>query len=107
MKNLKIFLLIVVFIMSIIGCSNDLFVIDIGKFGYINKSGKIIINPQFDYAYNFEEGFAIVMINQKLGFIDKSGKTAVIGLLVGRVMKKTGGKAKPAVVNESLKKKLG
>lgn len=37
----------------------------------------------------------------------KSGKTAVMGFLVGMVMKKSGGKAKPAVVNELLKKKLG
>lgn len=37
----------------------------------------------------------------------RSGKTAVMGFLVGMVMKKSGGKAKPAVVNELLKKKLG
>jgi aspartyl-tRNA(Asn)/glutamyl-tRNA(Gln) amidotransferase subunit B len=37
----------------------------------------------------------------------RSGKTAVMGFLVGQVMKKSGGKAKPAVVNELLKKKLG
>jgi Asp-tRNA(Asn)/Glu-tRNA(Gln) amidotransferase B subunit len=30
-----------------------------------------------------------------------------MGFLVGMVMKKSGGKAKPAVVNELLKKKLG
>jgi len=37
----------------------------------------------------------------------RSGKVAVMGFLVGMVMKKSGGKAKPAVVNELLKKKLG
>ena len=37
----------------------------------------------------------------------RSGKTAVMGFLVGQVMKKSGGKAKPAIVNELLKKKLG
>ena len=37
----------------------------------------------------------------------RSGKTAVMGFLVGQVMKKSGGKAKPAVVNEILKRKLG
>ncbi len=37
----------------------------------------------------------------------KSGKTALMGFLVGQVMKKSGGKAKPTVVNELLKKKLG
>jgi aspartyl-tRNA(Asn)/glutamyl-tRNA(Gln) amidotransferase subunit B len=37
----------------------------------------------------------------------KSGKTAVLGYLVGQVMKASKGKANPAAVNELLKKKLG
>jgi aspartyl-tRNA(Asn)/glutamyl-tRNA(Gln) amidotransferase subunit B len=37
----------------------------------------------------------------------KSGKTAVIGFLVGQVMKASRGQANPAVVNEALKRKLG
>lgn len=37
----------------------------------------------------------------------KNGKTAVLGFLVGQVMKKSGGKAQPEKVNELLKKKLG
>ena len=37
----------------------------------------------------------------------KSGKTAVIGFLVGQVMKATRGQANPAAVSEVLKKKLG
>jgi len=37
----------------------------------------------------------------------KSGKTAVIGYLVGQVMKASKGQANPAAVNELLKKKLG
>jgi aspartyl-tRNA(Asn)/glutamyl-tRNA(Gln) amidotransferase subunit B len=37
----------------------------------------------------------------------KSGKTAVIGYLVGQVMKASKGQANPAVVNELLKAKLG
>jgi aspartyl-tRNA(Asn)/glutamyl-tRNA(Gln) amidotransferase subunit B len=36
----------------------------------------------------------------------KQGKTKVIGFFVGRVMKATGGKADPKVVNELLKKRL-
>ncbi|MCX6113562.1 MAG: Asp-tRNA(Asn)/Glu-tRNA(Gln) amidotransferase subunit GatB [Proteobacteria bacterium] len=36
----------------------------------------------------------------------RDGKTAVMGFLVGLVMKKSKGKANPAVVNELLKKKL-
>jgi aspartyl-tRNA(Asn)/glutamyl-tRNA(Gln) amidotransferase subunit B len=37
----------------------------------------------------------------------KSGKTAVIGFLVGQVMKATRGQANPAAVSEVMKKKLG
>lgn len=37
----------------------------------------------------------------------RSGKTGLLGFFVGNVMKATGGKANPAVVNEILRKKLG
>ena len=36
----------------------------------------------------------------------KGGKTSTIGWFVGQVMRKTGGKANPQVVNTLLKKKL-
>jgi len=37
----------------------------------------------------------------------KSGKSAVLGFLVGQVMKNSKGQANPAVVNTMLKEKLG
>ena len=37
----------------------------------------------------------------------KGGKTAVIGFLVGQVMKASRGQANPGVVNELLRSKLG
>jgi aspartyl-tRNA(Asn)/glutamyl-tRNA(Gln) amidotransferase subunit B len=37
----------------------------------------------------------------------RGGKTAVLGFLVGQVMKASRGQANPALVNETLKKKLG
>jgi aspartyl-tRNA(Asn)/glutamyl-tRNA(Gln) amidotransferase subunit B len=37
----------------------------------------------------------------------KAGKEGVLGYLVGQVMKETGGKADPRVVNERLREKLG
>ena len=42
-------------------------------YGYIDKTGKIIIKPQFTYAYEFVEGLAAVCVDEKCGFIDKSG----------------------------------
>jgi aspartyl-tRNA(Asn)/glutamyl-tRNA(Gln) amidotransferase subunit B len=37
----------------------------------------------------------------------RSGKTTVLGYLVGQVMKATRGQANPGAVNELLRKKLG
>jgi len=36
-----------------------------GKFGYINQKGEIVIIPQFDQAWNFNEGLAGVGISGK------------------------------------------
>jgi len=37
-----------------------------GKWGYIDKTGKIVIEPQFDDAYyNFHEGLASVGVGDK------------------------------------------
>lgn len=44
------------------------------RLGYIDKTGKIIINPQFDTAGAFNEGIAIVSTGGKFGYIDKTGK---------------------------------
>jgi len=48
-----------------------------GKWGYIDKSGKMVIAPQFNEALRFSEGLASVKSGDKWGFIDKSGKMAV------------------------------
>ena len=44
------------------------------EWGYINKKGEYVINPQFDDAYSFEEGLAVVKKGDEYGFIDKKGK---------------------------------
>lgn len=44
-----------------------------GKWGFVDKNGSIIINPTFDYAYNFSEGIAAVKIGGKYGFINTTG----------------------------------
>lgn len=45
-----------------------------GKYGFIDKSGKIVIKPQFDNAGSFSEGLAAVKLDGKYGLIDKNGK---------------------------------
>lgn len=48
-----------------------------GKFGYIDRTGKIIVSPQYDKAYEFSEGLAAVMKGDKSGFIDHTGKVVI------------------------------
>ena len=37
-----------------------------------DRSGKIIINPQFDGSGKFSDGLAWVSVGGKIGFVDKS-----------------------------------
>lgn len=48
-----------------------------GKWGFIDKNGKIIIAPQFDNADSFSEGLAEVEQNGKSGYIDKGGNIVI------------------------------
>ena len=50
---------------------------DNGKWGYINKNGEFIIEPQFDNADNFSEGYACVELDGKWGYINNKGKFVI------------------------------
>ena len=43
------------------------------KYGFIDKSGKVVIPCQWEYASSFQEGVARVKKNNKYGYIDTSG----------------------------------
>ncbi|MHC4526738.1 MAG: WG repeat-containing protein, partial [Planctomycetota bacterium] len=45
-----------------------------GKWGYINQEGQIAIELRFDYADDFSDGLANVLIEKEWGYIDKSGQ---------------------------------
>ncbi|UIR54474.1 WG repeat-containing protein [Sphingobacterium sp. SRCM116780] len=45
-----------------------------GKYGYINKKGKIVIPLLYDDAYDFEGGYAVIKQNEKYGLIFADGK---------------------------------
>jgi WG containing repeat len=48
-----------------------------GKWGFVDNNFQFVIEPRFDYAYEFSEGRGEVTINHKSGFIDKPGKIVV------------------------------
>ena len=48
-----------------------------GKYGFIDKSGKVVIPIKYDYAWSFSEGLAWVKLNGKYGFIDKTDKVVI------------------------------
>lgn len=45
--------------------------------GFVDTKGNLVIQPQFDKAYNFSEGLALVQKNGLWGFIDKNGKLVI------------------------------
>jgi hypothetical protein len=49
----------------------------VGKYGFIDEDGNVVIKPQFSYAYDFNEGRAVVNVSGKginnFGVIDKKG----------------------------------
>jgi len=54
--------------------------LEMGKWGFIDHSGHFVINPQYAYVQNFENGIAKVFVGKlgepsKFGYIDKTGKT--------------------------------
>lgn len=43
------------------------------KYGFADKTGTIVIEPQFERVFWFSEGVACVCIDEKWGYIDKTG----------------------------------
>ncbi|MFZ2269917.1 MAG: WG repeat-containing protein [Azonexus sp.] len=48
-----------------------------GAWGFVDRSGKMVIEPQFDEVEDFSEGLAAVSIEEKWGFVDQAGKLRV------------------------------
>ena len=47
------------------------------KIGFIDKTGRVVIEPQFTWAYEFSEGLCQVMLPDKEGYIDTTGKLVI------------------------------
>lgn len=48
-----------------------------GKWGYIDKEGTVILEPQWDLAYDFYLGYGIVSKNSLWGLIDRNGNEII------------------------------
>jgi hypothetical protein len=49
-----------------------------GLFGYIDRTGKFVIPPPFEYSNEFSDGLAGVPLGDKgWGFIDRTGKVVI------------------------------
>lgn len=74
--------LVAVCLLGLFGCnektSNDYLVYDFrGKFGYVDRKGNVVIEPQFDDAKSFSEGLAWAEKDGKTGYIDKTGEFVI------------------------------
>jgi hypothetical protein len=47
------------------------------KYGFIDKTGKEVIKPQYQEVHPFSEGLALVEKNDKYGYIDRTGKEVI------------------------------
>lgn len=82
---MKIILFTVIFVLLLIPClaqeANPLFVVIVNdKRGFIDRTGKIVIEPQFAGANSFVEGRAVVAVDKpqyKYGYVDETGKFAI------------------------------
>src|SRR4051812_4037239 len=48
-----------------------------GKYGYIDRKGKVTVTPQFDAAQPFTDGYAAVKLGDRWGYIDHAGKLVI------------------------------
>lgn len=51
--------------------------VDTNHYGYVNNKGKLIINIQYEKAFDFHEKRARVELNGKIGFINKKNKRVI------------------------------
>lgn len=47
------------------------------KYGFIDRTGKTVVEPRFDLTFDFAEGLATVSVEGKWGYIDKTGSMVI------------------------------
>ncbi len=48
-----------------------------GEYGFIDRTGKFVIKPQFDLTFHFSEGLAAVKVGKRWGYIDRQGRMVI------------------------------
>src|SRR5580765_6610405 len=48
-----------------------------GKWGYMNVSGKLVVQPRFEMAKDSSEGLARVYENETIGYVDSMGQVVI------------------------------
>ena len=46
-----------------------------GSWGFIDKTGRLVIEPKYEWCCGFSEGVAVVMKSNEVLLIDESGQT--------------------------------
>jgi hypothetical protein len=67
---------------GLVADTNPLFPVEVGgKWGFIDRTGKVVIAPQFSRVWEFSEDMAVVEKGygqeKAFGYVDKTGKSAV------------------------------
>ena len=84
-KRYYVFLILLLISTGVFACQRETrekpdslsLIVKNGKYGYIDRTGKIVITSQFDGAWQFSGGLALVKVGDKWGYIDRSGKMVI------------------------------
>jgi hypothetical protein len=58
-------------------CNDRAMVIINGKLGFVDRQERVVVQPEYEEARNFEKGLAAVCSKGKWGFVDKNGKMVI------------------------------
>lgn len=48
-----------------------------GQWGYMDRTGVVVVSPRFDDAFGFSDGLALVRQDDRYGYIDRAGQLAI------------------------------
>lgn len=83
--SLVVLLAVIALSATRMGTGNAIFPVQMnGRYAFIDGSGKMVVQPQFQDAGKFEEGLAPVKVNGRWGYINKDGKYVWNPLSKGR-----------------------